>query len=69
MAQVTTPLTSADMKHARNPLPYYKLKGKILVKRSEFEQWLDGFKVNQKENIRAVVDDIMNGLKRGESER
>ena len=41
-------------------LPAYKIKGKILIKQSEFDTWMQGFKVK---NMDQVVDEVMEGLK------
>jgi Helix-turn-helix domain len=44
-------------------LPCFKVKGKILVRRSEFDAWLEGYRVNKKQEINTIVDDIMAGIK------
>ena len=41
-------------------LPAYKVKGKILIKRSEFDAWIKGFKVK---DMNQVADEILEGLK------
>jgi hypothetical protein len=43
-------------------LPHFRLKGKILVRRSEFDQWLEGFRV-EKKDIRAIAGSILKKLK------
>jgi len=45
-------------------LPYYKLRGKILVKRSEFEDWIKFFRVDKKQEIASIVDDVVSSLKK-----
>jgi excisionase family DNA binding protein len=44
-------------------LPHYKLKGKILVRKSEFDQWLEGYRMTSKQDIKNIVDDVINSLK------
>lgn len=44
-------------------LPCFKVKGKILVKRSEFDAWLEGYRVNKKQDLNNVVDEILTSLK------
>ena len=45
--------------YLKTGMPHYKLKGKILVKRSEFDKWMEGFKVNHQEKIREIVNEVM----------
>jgi hypothetical protein len=45
-------------------LPCFKVKGKILVKRSEFERWLEGYRMHKSRDIESIVDDVMKNLKR-----
>ena len=33
--------------HPSTPLPHYRLSGKILVKRSEFDQWIARFRASE----------------------
>jgi len=44
-------------------LPCFKVKGKILVKRSEFDNWLEGYRVNKKQDLNTIVDGVMESLK------
>jgi excisionase family DNA binding protein len=44
-------------------LPYFKLRGKILVRLSEFDQWLESFRVDTKQDLNNLVDDILTDLK------
>jgi excisionase family DNA binding protein len=44
-------------------LPFFKLRGKILIKRSEFDAWLEGYRVNRKQDLNNVVDEILTSLK------
>jgi hypothetical protein len=36
--------------HASNPIPHYKMDGKILVKRSEFDAWMRSFRVEKSDS-------------------
>jgi hypothetical protein len=44
-------------------IPHYKLRGKILVRRSEFDQWLQAFRVDPKMAVQRVVQDVMESLR------
>jgi excisionase family DNA binding protein len=44
-------------------LPAFKVKGKLLVKRSEFDAWIETFRVNKKQKIDRLVDEVMDSLK------
>lgn len=43
-------------------LPSYRLQGKILVKRSEFDAWIQKYKINRSRDIQALADDALSGL-------
>ncbi len=53
------------LKDGRNPVPYFKVKGKILVRKSEFDRWLEDFRVNRRQHVQTVVDEVMTSLKKG----
>ena len=44
-------------------LPCFKVKGKILIKRSEFDGWIEGYRFNKKQDLTGMVDDIFTSLK------
>jgi hypothetical protein len=44
-------------------LPCFKIKGKILIRRSEFDAWVEGYRVNRKQDLCHLVDDVMSSLK------
>ncbi len=44
------------------PLPHFRVGGNILVRRSEFDLWVGQFRAVHRTNLRAVVDDIVNGF-------
>jgi len=45
-------------------LPHYRIGGKILVRRSEFDRWASEFKVDRPPvDLDALVGDVMHGLR------
>jgi hypothetical protein len=44
-------------------LPHYKLKGKILIRKSEFDTWLEGYRVNKKQDLDNIIHEVMGSLK------
>jgi hypothetical protein len=40
-------------------LPYFKPKGKVLVKRSEFDKWLEGYRIDRSMHLGEIVDDVL----------
>ena len=44
-------------------LPCFKVKGKILIKQSEFDEWMETLRVNKKQNIENLVDGVIESLK------
>jgi lambda repressor-like predicted transcriptional regulator len=45
----------------RWPLPYYRIGGKILVRRSDYDVWAARFR-RDAAAVDALVDDVMQGL-------
>jgi hypothetical protein len=43
-------------------LPCFKVKGKILIRKSEFDGWMKGFRINRKRDINSMVDEVMEDL-------
>jgi hypothetical protein len=50
-----------DLEH---PLPHYKVWGKILVRRSEFDRWMEGFRRHPPPDVPRVVDEVMAKFRR-----
>jgi excisionase family DNA binding protein len=52
---------------AENPLPAVQVDKKILVRRSQFDRWLQvhPFRPAEAVNIDAIVNDLVSGLTRG----
>lgn len=44
-------------------LPAYKVKGKILIRKSEFDLWISAFRINKKQNLDTLADDVLKSLK------
>ncbi len=44
-------------------LPHFKLNGKILVRKSEFDAWLENFRVDAAQDIAGMVNDVLQSLK------
>ena len=49
--------------YLKTGLSHFKLKGKILVKRSEFDAWLERYRVNRSQDLDNIVDGVMDSLK------
>ena len=43
-------------------LPHYKVCGKILIKKSEFDEWMERFRVDPDLNLNAIVDGVMDSF-------
>ena len=41
------------------PLPHYKVRGKILVRRSEFDAWMQGFRRSEPPVVPRLVEDVL----------
>ncbi len=51
----------------KDGLPCFKLGGKILVRRGEFDKWVSGYRLNKNQEISRVVDEAISSLKSGKS--
>ena len=46
-----------------HPLPHYRVGGKILVRRSDFDRWVEQFRATQRTvSVGELVDDVMASL-------
>lgn len=41
----------------------YKVNGKVLVKQSEFDKWIEGYRVNKKQDLEALADGAVKSIK------
>lgn len=48
--------------HAVYPLPSFRIGGRVLVRRSEYDAWAARFRVQATSAVDAIVSDIMRGL-------
>jgi excisionase family DNA binding protein len=46
----------------RNPLPCYRPGGKVLVRRSEFDEWIARFRRRGRSDLDEIVTDALRGL-------
>ena len=50
----------ADRTH---PLPYHRVEGKLLVKREDFDRWIDHYRVCQQPGeLDRIVEEMLQGL-------
>ena len=43
-----------------HPLPHYRIEGKILVKRDDFDQWMSSFRVlSQADGVSEIVESVL----------
>lgn len=45
-----------------HPLPYFRIGGKIVVKRSEYDAWVDRFRVVATNTVDVIVAETLRGL-------
>ncbi len=48
--------------HTAHPLPHYRVGGKLLVKRSEFDDWMRGFRTTAPPRLDSIVADVLRSL-------
>jgi hypothetical protein len=44
------------------PVPHYRVGGKILVRRSEFDSWIGIYRQDGRRNVDAIVTDVLRTL-------
>ncbi len=47
------------LSHPARPLPHYRVGGKVLVKRSEFDAWVSGFREESTSHVDAIVAEVL----------
>ena len=45
-----------------HPLPCYRVGGKILVRRSEFDAWIAAYRTRRRADARTIADDVLRSL-------
>jgi hypothetical protein len=51
------------LRHPLTPLPHYRIGGKLLVRRSDYDAWMLGFRRVATPSLDRVVDDVLKGLR------
>ena len=51
-----------QLTHVTHPLPHYRVGGKILVKRSEFDSWIHTFRHSDQRSSRELVSSLLRSL-------
>jgi hypothetical protein len=46
-----------------HPLPCYRVGGKILVRRSEFDAWIAAYRSRGRADVAAIVNDVLRDLR------
>jgi hypothetical protein len=54
------PVATARDYIKKEALPCFKVRGKVLIKRTEFEAWLENYRL--KSNVDEIVSDVLNSL-------
>jgi len=44
-------------------LPAFKVKGKVLIRKSEFDRWMEAQRINRKADIARIADEALKSLK------
>ncbi len=50
------------LSHPAHPLPCYRLGGKVLVKQSEFDAWMERFRAEVVPRVDTIVTEVLGGL-------
>ena len=51
------------LEDSTHPLPHYRLGGKILVRRSEFDAWMAAYRRVGQADVARIVDSVMRDLR------
>ena len=47
------------LRHPSHPLPHYRVDGKILIRRSEFDVWIAAYRRVGDPEVDQIVDDVL----------
>lgn len=50
--------------YLKRGLPHFRLKGKILIRKSEFDKWLEQYRVNTQQDLKSMVNEVVVRLKK-----
>ena len=53
----------AQLEELQHPLPHYKLAGKILVRRSEYDAWILVYRRAGRQDVTAIVNEVLRDLR------
>lgn len=45
-------------------LPAYKIRGKILIKKSLFDSWIEDYRIKKKEDVNQITNEVIKSLKK-----
>jgi excisionase family DNA binding protein len=45
-------------------LPAFKVKGKVLIRKSEFDRWMEAHRINRKLDIARIANEALRNLRR-----
>jgi hypothetical protein len=62
-SSISIPTLREHLKDPCTPLPHFKVKGKILIRKSEFDDWMNGFRADEADRLGQIVEDAINDLK------
>jgi helix-turn-helix protein len=48
-----------QLRHPSRPLPHYRVDGKILVRRSEFDAWIAAYRRVGESDVDRIVDEVL----------
>lgn len=48
--------------HPARPLPHFRVGGKLFVRRSDYDSWMDGFRKETASHLDDIVRDVTKGL-------
>lgn len=47
----------------RDGLPCFKVRGKLLFKKSEVDRWIESFRVKKRQELDRIVDDVLTNIR------
>ena len=47
----------------RDGLPAFKIRGKVLIKQSEFDTWVNKFRISKKRDLSRLADEVIEEVK------
>ena len=53
----------------KDKLPAFRVNGKVLIRKAEFDHWIESYRINTQRDIQSIADDALNALKKAKSNR